>query len=214
MNNKKNYYSILGLNPEATQEEIKRAYRRLALKYHPDRNLNDGECEQIFKEIGEAYAVLSDPEKRRMYDGFGPGQSNQGYRTEDIFNSFSFRDLFREFDFSFGDEVFHRFFCGPRRRCGRRKAGLFRKGAFRDYPGDPWENANTIYDILLDPTEALRGTEKEILVERGWETQRIIIRIPARVEDGTLLSLSLEGQDGSYRGDKVYLRVKVVRDWG
>lgn len=212
MNNKKNYYSILGLNREATQEEIKKAYRRLALKYHPDTNPKDKDAEEIFKEIGEAYAALSDSEKRRMYDRFGAGDSSRRYGPEEVFENFSFRDLFREFDFSFGDEVFHRFFCGPRRRCGRRKAGLFRKGAFRDYPSGPWENANTIYDILLDPTEALGGTEKEILVERGWETQRIIIRIPAGVEDGTLLSLSLEGQDGSYGGDKVYLRVKVVRD--
>ncbi len=69
------------------------------------------------------------------------------------------------------------------------------KRVFRDHPDGPRENANTIYDILLDPTEALWGTEREILVERGWETQRVIIRIPARVKDGTLLSLSLEGQD-------------------
>lgn len=211
--NKKDYYSILGLDRDATQEEIKKAYRRLALKYHPDRNLNNSESEEIFKQIGEAYAVLSDPEKRRMYDRFGPGQSQERYRTEDIVNTFGFRDLFREFDVSFDDEILHRFFCGVRGRgCGRRKGGFSRKRVFRDYSDGPWENANTVYDILLDPMEALGGTEKEIVLERGWETQRVIIRIPPRVQDGTLLSLSLEGQDGSYRGGKVYLRVKVVRD--
>jgi molecular chaperone DnaJ len=64
----KDYYAILGVSREATQEEIKRAYRQLALKYHPDRNPGDKAAEERFKEINEAYAVLSDPERRARYD--------------------------------------------------------------------------------------------------------------------------------------------------
>jgi DnaJ-class molecular chaperone len=212
MNNKKDYYSLLGVNQDTTQEEIKKAYRRLALKYHPDRNPKDKEAEEIFKEIGEAYAVLGGQEKRRIYDRYGPGQFRQRYQPEDIFKSFSFKDLFREFDLRFDEEISRQFFCGPRRRgCGRRKGRFFRRSFFQDYPDCLLGNNSATYNLLLNPTEALLGTEKEILLKRGWETQRVAIKIPPGVKNDTLLSLSLEGKDGSDREDKFYLRVKVVR---
>uniref|UniRef100_A0A7V4N2M8 Chaperone protein DnaJ n=1 Tax=Thermodesulfobacterium geofontis TaxID=1295609 RepID=A0A7V4N2M8_9BACT len=106
----KDYYTILGVPRDATQEEIKRAYRRLALKYHPDRNPGNKEAEEKFKEISEAYEVLSDPEKRAIYDAYGySGLRSSGYRgfenISDIFKAFS--DIFEEFfNFSF-EEKFH-----------------------------------------------------------------------------------------------------------
>ncbi|MCS7149367.1 MAG: molecular chaperone DnaJ [Caldimicrobium sp.] len=101
----RDYYEILGVPRNATQEEIKRAYRRLALKYHPDKNPGNKEAEEKFKEISEAYEVLSDPEKRALYDRAGhAGLRNSGFKgfedLSDIFRSFS--DLFQEFfDFTF-----------------------------------------------------------------------------------------------------------------
>ncbi|BDG17259.1 J domain-containing protein [Thermus brockianus] len=83
----KDYYAILGVSREATQEEIKRAYRKLALQYHPDRNPGDKAAEERFKEINEAYAVLSDPEKRAQYDRGLLGQPE--YRAEDLFDLFA-----------------------------------------------------------------------------------------------------------------------------
>ncbi len=103
----KDYYAILGVPRNATQEEIKRAYRRLALKYHPDRNQGNKEAEEKFKEISEAYEVLSDPHKRAIYDSQGyVGLRSSGYRgfedITDIFKTFS--DLFEEFfGFPFGE---------------------------------------------------------------------------------------------------------------
>jgi DnaJ-class molecular chaperone len=87
------YYAILGLGPEATEEEIRRTYRRLALQWHPDRNPGDTRAEERFKEISEAYAVLMDPAKRRAYDGArGAGQPGGFDRSrEDVF-----RDLFND----------------------------------------------------------------------------------------------------------------------
>jgi curved DNA-binding protein len=209
MNNKKDYYNILGVNRDATQEEIKKAYRRLALKYHPDRKPNDKEAEDIFKDIGESYAVLSDQEKRRMYDRFGPSQFRQRYQPEDIFKTFSFKNLFREFDLRFDEEISHRFFCGLRGRgCGRRKGRFFRRSFFQDYTDGLWDNSSAICDIHLNPTEAFCGTEKEILLNRGREIQRLRIKIPPGVKNDTLLSL--KGIEGGYREDKFYLRVKVA----
>jgi molecular chaperone DnaJ len=83
----KDYYAILGVDREATQEEIKKAYRQLALKYHPDRNPGDKDAEERFKAINEAYAVLSDPEKRAQYDRGLLGEA--GFKAEDLFDLFA-----------------------------------------------------------------------------------------------------------------------------
>ncbi len=100
------YYSVLGVPKNATQDQIKKAYRELALRYHPDRNKEKG-AESRFKEINEAYAVLGDEEKRRKYDVYGPEQFGQRYSEEDIFRNFNFQDIFRDLglniNFGFSD---------------------------------------------------------------------------------------------------------------
>jgi molecular chaperone DnaJ len=92
----KDYYGVLGVSKTATAEQIKDAYRSLAMKYHPDRN-KEKNAEEKFKEINEAYAVLSDPAKRKQYDTFGPEDFRQRYTEEDIFKGFNFEDVIREF---------------------------------------------------------------------------------------------------------------------
>jgi molecular chaperone DnaJ len=110
LSSKLDYYDILGVSREANQDEIKRAFHKLALKYHPDRNkLPD--AEEKFKEASEAYAVLSDPEKRKEYDARGFDGINQQYKQEDIFNQTKFRDVFTEFGFN-PDDIFSRIFGG------------------------------------------------------------------------------------------------------
>jgi len=100
----KDYYEILNVSKDASLDEIKAAYRKLAKKYHPDLNPNDKEAEQKFKEINEAYEVLSDPEKRRRYDMFGEaGVNGQGGYSQD-FTGFGdiFDDIFDMFTGGFG----------------------------------------------------------------------------------------------------------------
>ncbi len=132
----KDYYEILGVSRDASDEEIKKAYRQLALKYHPDRNPDDPDAEERFKEIAEAYAVLSDPQKRAEYDRYGRvgGMDNFDFHSP-------FEDLF--------DDIFSAFFG---RDKGRRRRG--RRGA------------DLRYDITLTFEEAIFGVKKELRFKR------------------------------------------------
>lgn len=146
MSTGKDYYAILGVNKSATQEEIKKAYRKLALKYHPDRNPGDKTAEEKFKEINEAYDVLKDEQKRAAYDRYGSnafqnggasGFSNQG------FNDFAdFSDIFSNM---FGD-IF-----------GGNTSGTRNSQRRSSPPG-----ANIRYDITITLEEALSNTKKKI----------------------------------------------------
>ncbi len=145
MSNEKDYYKILGVSGHADGEEIKRAYRKLALKYHPDKNPGDKDAEENFKEASEAYEVLRDEEKRKIYDLYGhEGLKGTGFRGfgdfDDIFSSFG--DIFEEF-FGFG---------GGRTRRNRATKG-----------------ADLRYDMEISLEDAYWGREEEISFKK-WET--------------------------------------------
>lgn len=109
--NGNDYYEILGISRDASKEEIKDSYRELALKFHPDRNKSP-DAEEKFKEISEAYAVLSDDEKRKYYDNFGHAGISGKYTREDLFRGVNFDEIFRDVGFGFGGfrDIFERFF--------------------------------------------------------------------------------------------------------
>ena len=149
---KKDYYEILGVPRDATKQDIKRAYRKLALKYHPDKS-KETDAADLFKEISEAYAVLSDDEKRGHYDRFGHAGIDQTYSHEDIFRGVDFGDIFRDlgigFDFGFGN-IFNQFFGGSRReRRTHRTRGR-----------------NVRYDIEISLEDAYRGMKQDLRVPR------------------------------------------------
>lgn len=116
----RDYYEILGIQRSATEEEIKKAYRKLAMKYHPDRNPGDKEAEDKFKEAAEAYEVLKDPQKRQIYDRYGhsglKGGASQGFGGFDFDLADALR-IFMSESFGFGD------FFGSRHRNGNRSRG-------------------------------------------------------------------------------------------
>jgi len=148
---KKDYYETLGVNKNASIEEIKKAYRQLALKYHPDRNASNKEAEEKFKEINEAYQVLSDPEKRARYDQFGTAEGMGGFDFRD-FQGGGFSDFGDFGDFS---DIFDSFFGTRTRR---------REDRIR-----PKRGADLRYDLEIDFEEAAFGQETKIEVPY-WDT--------------------------------------------
>jgi curved DNA-binding protein len=205
----KDYYQVLGLNRNASEDEIKRAYRRLALKYHPDHHPDDSESEEKFKEISEAYAVLSDPEKRREFNRFGYAGFKQRYTREDVFKDFHFEEMLRGFGFEFERFVFRQPFCGKRGRgCGRRRANFTRMAFFDKSADDSFygKEIDRIYDLPLTPQEALYGTQKEIIVKTGINQKRYAIQIPPGVGPNTFLRLTLE----ELGKEEIQFRVKII----
>src|SRR5688500_872581 len=150
---KRDYYEVLGVTKTATGEEIKRAYRRLAMKYHPDRNDGGGkaEAEVLFKECAEAYEVLGDEDKRRRYDQFG----HAGVQGQHDFAHMDPGDIFSMFD-----EIFGGAFGGARVRGGR---GGGRGGGG---PAAPQRGFDLETQVALTLAEVATGCEKAIEVER------------------------------------------------
>jgi molecular chaperone DnaJ len=141
MSQKRDYYDVLGVSKTSSDSEIKKSYRKLAMKFHPDRNPDDPEAEGKFKEASEAYSVLSDPDKKARYDQFGhAGLSGQGgfNSAEEIFSNFS--DIF-------GGDFFSDFFGGGFSGGGQRGSRA-RRGE------------NLQYRLTIDFLEAAKGCKK------------------------------------------------------
>lgn len=140
---KRDYYEILGVNKNVTEKELKSVYRKLALKYHPDKNQGDKASEEKFKEISEAYEVLTDPNKRQIYDSLGhDGLNRSGYSGFSGFEGFSGFNIFDDLE-----DIFGSFFGGRKRRSSYTYA---RKGT------------DIHHEIIINLVDVLNGVEKEI----------------------------------------------------
>ena len=195
----KNYYKTLGISKSASQGEIKKAYRKLAMKYHPDHNKGDKESEAKFKEVSEAYAVLSDPEKRKQYDTFGAEGFQNKFSQEDIFRDFDFGSIFREFGFSGGkgQNVFTQFFGGPGASYSRGRGPTQRQahGGF-SRPGGGIKGQDLVYELSLSLEDAANNTDKTISFSSNGRNEQINVKIPAGVASGKRLRLSGKGEAG------------------
>lgn len=207
------YYKTLGVEKGADQEEVKKAYRKLAMKYHPDRNPGNHEAEEKFKKISEAYAVLSDPEKRKQYDTYGSDQFSQRYSQEDIFRNVDLNEILRGFGFGGMGGGF--------RSSGRRGGFSFQSGGggFEDlFRGGqsgyavPQKGEDLHYNLSISLEEAVTGAEKQISLRSEHGISEMTVKIPAGINTGKKLRLSGKGYPGTNNGPNgdLYLNINVL----
>ena len=156
------YYNILGVSPDATQEDIKKAYRKLAMEYHPDKNPNNQVAEEKFKKISSAYAELSDPATRARYDQ----QRQFGSQNSDPFGNFNF-----SFNFGAGgiDEILNQF---------------FHQNGFNHHVR-PNRNRDFTFNLNISLEEAFSGKQTPVQFSANNQNYNINVTIPAGVETGT-----------------------------
>lgn len=212
------YYKILGVDKTASAAEIKKAYRKLALKYHPDKNPDNKEAEAKFKQISEAYAVLSDEKKRQEYDTYGSAGFQQRYSQEDIFRNFDLNDILNQFGFGGaggGRSTFR--FSGQ--GGGGNPFDFFSQGGGGARGGgcgggcrpQPVKGQDQTYELAISLEDVLHGAEKNISLRRDGDTRNIAVKIPKGIESGKRLRLSGKGApspSGGLPGD-LFLKVTV-----
>lgn len=221
---KRDYYDILGVQRSAGADDIKKAHRKLVRQYHPDVNKNNASATEKFKEIQEAYDVLSDPEKRKQYDQFGhagpgvppggddmwehfrrgggggagPGRGGQRGRTWDSGGGVSVED------FDFGD-LFDQFFGGQTGAGRRGPGGMGGMGGMGGRPAaaEPPRGADIEYPVTLSFEDAARGRTLPLQIRRGGKVESIEIKIPAGVRDGSRVRIKGKGDRGlgGHQGD-------------
>ncbi|MDE2038376.1 MAG: DnaJ domain-containing protein [Patescibacteria group bacterium] len=186
----KDYYKILGVEKGASPDDVKKAFRKLAHQYHPDKNKGDKEAEQKFKEASEAYAVLSDDSKRAQYDRFGsagPGGAGFNAGQGAGFGGFDFSQFAQgggfqgfgqngqSFEFDLGDIFGDLFGGGPSSRRGRPRKGM-----------------NITVDLQISFKESIFGVEREVSV--GGRAGTIVIKVPPGIESGQGLRVAGKGE--------------------
>lgn len=209
------YYKILGVDKNATLDDIKKAYRKLALKWHPDRNPdNKAHAEEMFKKISEAYAVLSDPGKRVQYDRFGSAdQFRQAYTQEEIFRNFDLGEILRSFGFSFGGG---RVFTGTGRKRTYTRSGFdifeeFFRGGAEDYTV-PQKGQDLHYNLSITLEESVFGAEKKLAIQKEDRVEEISIKIPPGISSGKKLRVAGKGGPGLNGGPPgdLYLNINIL----
>jgi len=230
----KDYYQTLGVSKDASEEEIKKSYRRLAKRYHPDVNKGDKSAEEKFKEISEAYETLSDKEKRKQYDMFGaygpqagpgagydPFQGGRSYYWssgqpgggQGNINYEDLSDLFGRGGASpggrgagaqdFGD-IFGDIFGVPRGTRGAR-------GRPREESRQETKGQDLYYTMEIDFLEAVKGTTTRISLHRGGKLEKVDVKIPAGVNNGSKIRLAGKGEPARGKGKPgdLYIEIKV-----
>jgi curved DNA-binding protein len=201
------YYKLLGINKNASKDNIKKAYRKLAMKYHPDHTKGDKNAEEKFKKISEAYAVLSDGEKRKQYDTFGSAGFQQRYSQEDIFRGFDF------------DSILNDLFGGSGRFGGGGGGTRFSFGGESPVGGyqrhqAPSKGSDLVYELPLTLKEIATGTKKTVSFQHQDRSEKITVKIPKGMISGKKLRIAGKGESSPYGGPSgdLYIKAKVLGD--
>ncbi len=207
----KDYYKLLGVERKASKEEIGKAYKKLARKYHPDLNQDDKAAEAKFKDINEAYEVLKDDEKRKLYDQLGADwQHGQNFQRPPGFENFQFNfgnggggaGGFQSSDFS---DFFSNLFGGGGRSGGF--SGGFGGDPFGGFSQRPRRGSDVESQLNLTLEEAAKGGSKTIMIQGGSSLE---VKIPAGVKEGARIRLAGKGESGPAGAGDLYLRVKYL----
>ncbi|MFQ5449890.1 MAG: DnaJ C-terminal domain-containing protein [Nitrospinaceae bacterium] len=214
------YYSILGVDRKATENDIKKAYRKLAMKYHPDRNKDNPRAEEKFKQISEAYAVLADKDKRKNYDRFGDEGFHQRFSQEDIFKDFDFAEAFKGFGFDprasgafRGDNSFAGIEDFLRGHGGFEGTftNMFGEEGFSRKPPAPTRGEDLESTLTISFEEAALGTQKNITFQKSGKREETSIKIPPGISSGKKLRLKGKGNPGpaGAKAGDLYLKIQV-----
>lgn len=214
------YYKLLDVSRSAKADEISRAYKKLARKYHPDLNPGNKEAEEKFKQINEAYEVLKDPEKRKMYDQLGPNwQHGQQFNGEPGFENVHFTFNGRNFDSNGGFSDFFETLFG---QAGGRQGGNFGGncgGGFGGFGPDPFagfsqkqrRGRDVETEISLALEDIVKGGHKNVTIQTRSGSRTLDVNIPAGIREGAKLRLSGQGDaiPGGMAGD-LLIKVKYL----
>ncbi len=209
------YYKLLGVTKQASAAEIKKAYRKLALKYHPDKNKGNKAAEARFKQISEAYAVLSDSKKRQQYDTYGSAGFQLRYSQEDIFRNFDMGDILKEFGFGGGSGGGFNFnfggggFSSGQGTRGHNPFGRGMGGGFQGRPRQMKGN-NLEYEIPLTLEEMINGTSKTVTMSQGGGTESISVKIPKGLVAGKKIRVAGKGEASPHGGPRGDLMIKAA----
>ncbi|MBW1848248.1 MAG: DnaJ domain-containing protein [Deltaproteobacteria bacterium] len=188
----KNYYNVLNVNKDADEQEIKKAYRKLAREFHPDIN-TDKNAEEKFKQISEAYAVLSDNEKRMQYNFMGDVNFSSGSHP-----NYGFRGM--------PGRSFCKGRMGMGQRCGM---GRFNPRRFNSSSREPQiEKDKYVFNLSLSFAEAVKGIEKDIFLNRVKSKERYKAIIPSGTKDGDLIEITSENLNTS--NGNYFLRITIT----
>jgi curved DNA-binding protein len=209
------YYETLGVSKSATAAEIKKAYRKLALKYHPDKNNGDKGAEAKFKQISEAYAVLSDSKKRQQYDTYGSNGFHERFSQEDIFRGFDLNSILRQFGFgasSFGTGASFRSSQGtnPFDSIFGNASGMGCQGG--GCKPQPIKGQDLTYELSIGLEDVLQGAEKTVSLRQNGKTQNVSVKVPRGIESGKRLRLAGKGASSSSGGSPgdLYLKINIA----
>ena len=203
-----NYYDILGVSKSSSQSEIKKAFRKKAMEYHPDRNQDNPKAEEKFKEINEAYAVLSDEQKKQQYDMFGDRKFHQQYSSDDIFRGADFGSIFD--DLGMSGDIFSNIFGGG--GFGGQAGGGFGRHS-GGFSRGPQKGQDVEYTVQVGFMDAYNGTERKLQFNLNDGSSRdLTIKIPKGIETGKKLRVSGKGvasRSGGPNGD-LFVIVEVA----